>query len=332
MPYTRRKLLQQAAVASLAGAAGSSLPFLTGGKQVHAERPVSGPPNPIPFGPGIRVFFIGCWLFSADPQVSGSMLAVTLDMPDPNLHHTFPYGVWPGDSGIDANDSLCPNPAPAGSPRNAYPITVQNISTTYTTASNLFQDAAANSSFLYLKNLQNLLTTNYAAPGIRVISLPIPTRIVTADFIPTSSISGSGDYAFTPGPCDSSGTPCGLAACHVFDYDGATSLSFNNVLQIKASASDYTGDFHFHTVPPAKANRNHAVDMFNNLLNVINVTPGQLTLAISNPDLDAIAGPYIPTTVDGYELDIPQTARHPKIVTMSTASCAAGGLGLGGGH
>lgn len=321
MSYTRRRLLRDSALASLMAAAGSSLNLLADSRQ--KQKPQYGPNNPSSFTPGIRVFFIGCWIFYPDPQVNGNVLAVTLDMA--SVPHTFPYGVWPGDTGIGGNKSLDPNPAAVGSPRNAYPIVVQNFSTTSTNVEALFDDTSKKHSFLYFKNSNNL-PINFAAPLIRVISLPIPTDIVTADFIPTSSISGS-DLEFTPGPCDSLGTQCGLAAAHVFDYQGATSLSFNNVPQINAAETDFSGDFHFRTVPPSSASPGHAVDMFNNILTLITGLPsGQLALTISNPMEKALEGPYIPMSVDDIELAIPYEEAH----SMNTASCAAGGFGVGG--
>jgi len=192
-------------------------------------------------------------------------------------------------------------------------------------------DAAANCSFLYLPN-PGKLPINFSAIGIRVISLPIPTQIITSDFVPGSTISAADpkQIIFTPGVCDaSSSTPCGLAAAHIFDYQGATTLSKDGITQIGSPSTGSDGDYHFRTVPPHGAGLDHTVCMFRNLLSLITgFDPNEIALGIPDKADKALEGPYIPLCVGDPELDIPALVT----ATMTTASCAAGGLGIGGGH
>ncbi len=86
MSYTRRQILRNAALASVAGVAASPLTLLSGCHHDHKHIPQYGPNNPTMFNLGVRIFLIGSWLFCADPQSSSSVLAVTADMPTP-MHH-----------------------------------------------------------------------------------------------------------------------------------------------------------------------------------------------------------------------------------------------------
>src|SRR5580658_8074417 len=113
MSYTRRRVIRDAGLMSLAGVSGFS-PFLTGCRCNT-------------FADGIRIFFEGAWLFCAHPYDVNLLLAVTLnpitqnptppqivkpgqqpppsdktatvkdpsqnESPDP-MSHIFPYGVW----------------------------------------------------------------------------------------------------------------------------------------------------------------------------------------------------------------------------------------------
>ncbi len=103
MNYSRRNFLRDVTRVSVGLAAGSSEPFLTG-----CERKTWGPENPACFKPGIRIFFIGAWLFCKDCIVNPGLLAIAQDMP--RLGHSFPYGIWPGSQGINNNPSLGENP------------------------------------------------------------------------------------------------------------------------------------------------------------------------------------------------------------------------------
>ena len=107
MPYTRRKLLRDSALASLVGAAGSPLTLLADSTR-RPKREYWRTNSPT-FNSGIRVFFIGGWFFTPDKQTPGNVLAITLDMA--NIPHTFPHGAWPDDDSFNANDSIGPNPS-----------------------------------------------------------------------------------------------------------------------------------------------------------------------------------------------------------------------------
>lgn len=339
MPYTRRKLLRDSALASLAGAASSSLPFFIDGcKHSQNHVPQYGPNNDPKFPLGIRVFFIGAWLFCADPAPGSDpkrMLALTVDMVA--TPHSFPYGTW---RNFDKTSYLKPNPAiPA---RKDYAITLDAFNNAASDIDTLFSVAASNCAFTYLIN-PNKLIPNLSAIGIRVISMPIPTRIVTSDFIPKSTITGDAtQLVHGSGICGAAGDTCGIAAAHIFDYQGASKLSLDTALLIDGQGDgtelqDKSANFHFHTVPPVGIGTDHSICMFYNLLSLINGFDHNL-ITVQYPDTtdSAIEGPYVPLCVGDPELDIPNgppsDMTPSNLYTANTASCAAGGFGVGPGH
>jgi hypothetical protein len=327
MQYSRRKLIRDAALASVVGAASTSLPVIRGLDNKQSNASCWGDP---PFVSGLRVFFIGAWLFCADPSPSGDgMLAVSLDMAD--MPHTFPHGPWKGDPQFD-KESPCLHPNPMNkSGRTPCGMTVSDYTKNFNNVGDLFDDASKKYSFAYFKNPANL-QVNLQTPGIRIVALPIPSRILTADLIPGASISITDPslLEYSPGVCDSSGTKCGFAAAHILDYQGATAMIMDNSLLLSGPATDSTGDYHFHTVPPSYAGPGHAVNMFSNLVTLISgLGQDQISISFGNPTIKAEIGPYLPSCVGEPELDL-LYAQGKK--TMNTASCAAGGLGIGGGH
>ena len=264
MNYTRRQILRDTARVSAGLATSSSLPFLTGCEQKW------GPKNPSCFKPGIRIFFIGAWLFCKDPMSDTSMLAVTRDMEC--MSHTFPYGVWPGREGISGSASLAENPVCSGITsadikRYAYPVTVPKFVSSFQKVKDLFASSSNECSFLYFENALGDLQIDFTKPGIRVISLPIPARIITADFPPNSTLANRDDKHPIHCPNGRSTTSISnlAASAHIFDYEGASLLTFNGDPVISQGSSNHKSNFHFHTVPPGYAPHDHAALMFKNL-------------------------------------------------------------------
>jgi hypothetical protein len=247
------------------------------------------------------------------------------------MHH-FPYGQW--NPNFDSGSGLLANPAASPTAaRYAYAITLDKVNTSLTSVSALFSDAVAKGAFTYL-TLNNPVI-DFTNPGIRVISLPIPTQIITADFPPGSTITSNppSQLVHGAGTCDNSGTPCGLAAAHIFDYQGASQLSYQGNIVINgartgAESDGWSADFHIHTVPNSAPLPGHAVQMFQNLLGLIKgFNTSQVTLTIPHPKADPLEGPFVPTCVGDPELDIPYDSAR----TGNTASCAGGGVGVKGG-
>lgn len=313
MHYTRRTVLRDASRLFTGAVASSTFPSL-----------LSSQPTNI-WTNGIRIFFVGTWLFCPDPDSSG-LLAIT---DDANMGHTFPYGPWQK-SGFDNNPSLKENHTPPGQvKKNSYDVTVSYAATTpnpptAASVSALFQTAQQNCGFNYVA--QNLSPT-FGKSGIRVISFPLPTRLFVAGFLPNGNISSS-QY-----PLLGSGTP-GMA--HVFDYQQASSLSFMS--QTTPAAQDFSANFHFHTVP--QDTTYHGPEMFAALMmDVLNVST--ISLMGAEPQTGPTPGSCLPSCFDMSELDSPGggvincpqskgKGKHtPK--TKTTASCAGGGLGVGGG-
>lgn len=333
MLYTRRRILRDAARVS-AVAAASSLPLLAGW---DGCQPASPPPPAPPWGTmtgppfvsGVRVFFIGAWLFFGEQDKSG-MLAVTLDMS--SERHTFPYGIWKPKVDFNGNPSLCANPAAAGQKRNAYPVSVGGFKPIYSCAQDVFKDADKNCWFNYIKNDKVDLALNPSLSDIRVISLPYPTRIFPVDLIVAAHVTDA-DGAH---PLNRPTNGYGFAAGHVFDYQGASSLSFNNAQVIASPSTGSDADFHFRTVPPKPSSAGHTQRMFRNLLNVVSglkTSDFSLVMPLNPPQY---AGPFVPqsVTMDELAMEGGKSTDHsgaPRWAFIGdTAGCAATGGGVGG--
>lgn len=323
MLYTRRNVLRDAS-RLCAGALASStlLPLLP------AESTGIWPM-------GIRIFFVGTWLFCKDPQNTNSkVLAITVDA---SMGHTFPYGAWVA-GGIDNNGTSLPaNPAAAGAARNSYDVAVMGTSQPAKSLAGLFAAATANCNFNYIPND---LPLTFTSGDIRVISVPFPTRLLVVGTLQGGIItSDQQNYPLL-------GT--GLAGmAHVFDYQGASSLAFMG--KTTNASQDSSANFHFHTVPPGCVY--HGTEMFAALIK--DVLGGNYTIQLSgvDPDLPPVLGGCVPNGFDPAELDYPgqtdpcfqqkkqQTAearsktepQHETALTHTTASCAGAGLGVGGG-
>lgn len=330
MPFTRRRILRDAVCVSAAAAA-SSFPLFAADHGGH--KPNYLPPswntanNPSQFQSGIRVFFIGAWLFFGELDGTG-ILAATRDMA--GMSHTFPYGVW--SSGL--GNSLGENPS-ASQTRNAYPITLPGFKSSYQSAQQLFNNCASNDSFNYIEANNNDLSLNYALPQIRVISLPYPSRIFPVDIIMGATVDDKDSHSWISNL---------FAAGHVFEYwasDGASTLSFNLEQQITQPSTASDANFHIHTVPPKGAPNGHTQMMFSNLMTVVSGLDGTKFSLTLDQNATEYGGPYIPANVAANELGMqgrpPAKASAATFRTFiqhpfmgDTAGCASVGGGIGG--
>jgi len=337
MPYTRRDLIRDAALISATGAA-AGLPFALGQKR-HKAAPLTAA-NPSAFKPGVRIFFSGSWLFQLCPvdNTQTTMIAVSRDMP--TLPHNFPYGRWNSSCGIDNG----PNFLTRGN--HSYSVNVSGFTAAsgVNAVNKLFDDSVKNGGFYYLSHLTNqnqdltIQPDNYSV----VITIPIPTCITLAAFQSGGSVINADPSH--PGPAYSGGKPpYGVATTHIFDYQGASSLTFGND-HLNASV-DSTADYHFHTVPKSDPGFSHARSMFDNLLSLLHSGSGpydRTLLSLSILDTSSLsAGPFVPlppcVSLEELEMKvIPPCKNGPMAVAsieqaamVTLASCAGGSMGIG---
>lgn len=355
MSYTRRVVIRDAAVLSLAGVSGFS-PFLTG---CHGSR----------FADGIRIFFEGAWLFCAHPTDPSQMFAVTLNPtkcvvplpecqqvqppnPDPStLKHIFPYGIWdeiPDWDERHTQTQLTPTPCAQCSPGQACSMPVPhrvyvlgNWSKSCKDVDALFKDADTRSRFTYFLNQgRPSCTVVWNTPELRVISLPLPNRIIPAAFRVGADIDDPDGLLNKHG--GSSDT--GIATTHIFDYPGARSMLFVPLAGEPVEMSKgrkYKSDFHFHTVPASANNlpKCHDVMMFAALTGLV----GQTSNLVLHPDYcnkKLSKGASVPDSVKEGELEMDMSSgvgpclsgRDMNVVSINLATCGSGGLGVGGGH
>jgi hypothetical protein len=328
MNYTRRKVLVDAARVSLAAAASPLLRTAS----IAQARPSS-------FQVGIRVFFIGTWLLCKDPNADG-LLAITADA---GMNHKFPFGVWPGPTGINSKGSLKPNVSSGGKP---YAVQVSGTQAPFATVQSLFNDASTKCGFTYIKNPNSDLLPNLTSVNdIIAISMPMPTRLLATSFSPGALLTSSDKNH----PISTPGQP---GTTHIFDYISASSLMFMGQSEITTGSATYNSDYHFHTVPSDCTP--HGPMMLQYLLKwVLGVTSVQLTQP--NPESTPDLGTCLPSSVDQTELDIPNPSDNPCLTAnlhkaaktnarsrqlppephfpplRTTASCAGASIGVGDG-
>jgi hypothetical protein len=329
MPYTRRSMLRDAALVSLAGS-----PFALLG----CKKKSPAITQPTPAYAGVRVFFSGSWIFCSDGnKANPGMYAMARDMqmdPDyPNrkvVPHKFPYGIWNGGSFDDNADKLLPNPVTTGT-TSPYTIALSGYSPTIS-VSTLFQNAYNSSSFNYLRNADSAhpMTIDVSSPGLLRISLPIPTRIVPAAFLAQAVYQQASSGPSFPPPPQSQG----LATTHIFEYDQATLLTFSQgTSQITMQPDSH---FHIHTVPDephSTKDVDHGPDMFLNMLQAIQWNQKRLSesgLSLNDPTpTDIRFGPYVLAdmpNISSEELEFKYL--HPTLTDL--ASCSGSGFGIDG--
>jgi hypothetical protein len=326
----------------LAGVAGASPLGLLGCKsQPTAEgtvKPLVAAPAPAAV---MRVFFSGSWLFCAD-STAGSMRAVAVDFPQ--IKHSFPYGIWTS-AGIDGNGRTLP---PSTTP---YPVKVGGFTPAAgATVDALFAATLCQDPFSYIQNKTNDLSINFKRNDIRSISLPIPSRIISAAFLVGASVqdsSGEGLLA-TPGAGCAAPRVDGVPTCFIFEYDQGTSVTFTqpNGQNETANAGQ---NYHFHTSPSDPTQHGHGPMMFADLMGIIQsksgtYKPTMLSL-INVDDCLVTPGPDVPAGISNAELEIgtsgicangaakasaAQATRKFTVMAGTLGSCAGGGGGLGG--
>jgi hypothetical protein len=363
MSYSRRRVIRDAGLMSLAGVGGFS-PFLTG---CHSNS----------FADGIRIFFEGAWLFCAHPYDSNLMLAVTLNpimpkanvppvpippvpapvktdkamdsdlnQPPDSMSHIFPYGIWDQQSDWDSwhqNTQLACAPCAPGKDGKGcsmpipHRIYILGHWTQFSNVDELFIDADTRSRFTYYPNKDQIQprTVNWETPELRVISLPMPSRIIPAGFRPKADVR---DNSGNPILHHGQSSDAGVATTHIFDYPGAHSMLFvprgGDAVEMD-HGRDFRSDFHFHTVPQTKyVPPGHDVAMFCALAGL---------LGLSNdyqfkPDVGQtpVKGSSVPDSVEETELEIPSknltTFCNKDNKTINLATCGSGGIGSGSGH
>jgi len=324
MNYTRRRVLRDAARVSFGLAASSSLPFLTTSR-------LWGSPTPGHFKPGIRIFFIGAWIFCKDPIATADggegMLAVTANFPD--VCHRFPYGVWRGHRDFDLNPSLSANPTcPPSQTRNAHSVVIPKYTKNRKCSRDLFcdacQDATNNNNFNFFgySDKKHEMCIDFTRNDIRVISLPIPTRMIVGDFVEKSYINNNDKthpfhhrYSGDTGDDDHS---YAVAAAHIFEYDDAAKLQFDDGLVIDHGSRCSHGDFHFHTVPVGHVCEDHTEKMLKNLISLISPLDSGCfslyrTAQPSGALVPPVRGPFVPKSVDSSELALPLKREHATL-------------------
>ena len=89
MSYSRRDLLRDAAIVSVAGCSGYGLSFVSG----CDSEPAKPGQRPSSFALGIRIFFVGAWIFCVDPDSPKERIRA-VSMEPACMPHWFPYGKW----------------------------------------------------------------------------------------------------------------------------------------------------------------------------------------------------------------------------------------------
>jgi len=247
------------------------------------------------------------------------------------MGHNYPYGVWDKYEGWDQRMPYLP-PNPIAQPISAVvPYTASvfgHYIRRYKTVDTLLRAANTSSRLLYIKNSDRSYQVDWSCPALRVISLPLPTKLIPAGFRTNASISDNNSTYTNIGS-----TTCGdngVATSHIFEYSGASSFTFTTPgakggTEQMIHGTNYESDFHFHTVPSAnQLPPDHDAMMFHVLLSAIKSFPCD-KVSLKTPDDSAFTiGKQLPASVGRPELEL------PGIGLGGTGSCAGGGAALGG--
>lgn len=341
MPYTRRSVLRDAALLSVATVASSSATLLSGCKKTGIGSAASRPPNAAPMSEPsaatgtARVFFAGSWLFCAD-DAKGWMRAVTKTY----AKHRYRYGNYTTLQGdINGRGKDLPTTG------KTYDIQLSAFSANKAeTANDLFAQMVnqlPGSPFTYMPNASKSLRVDFTRSDLYTIRMPIPTRLIPAAFVLNASFTDTDGYIAPTQPVGGTNA-FGLATTHIFEYGSATNLSFFDVDGTTRLAGALAGeDFHIHT-SPENNNLPHNAMMFGNLMGSIDGLKNKPQLNLVQCPI-VYQGPDIPSGVTPRELEM----QEPPILCLSQAqskaepihrsstggtlaSCAGGGIGLGG--
>jgi hypothetical protein len=318
MHYTRRDVLKDVGLLTAAGITGCS------------AKGTNSPAAPVRtnyFASGVRIFFEGAWLFCGDPtqKNGGFMWALTVDAVEP---HYFPYGRWTP-SWVQDTDKSAPQLPAYDSSKPVPTVNIKNY-TASSKMNDVYTAAQKNNPFNYLPAVNgNPYTPNLMTYNLRAVAIPIPTRIIPAGYNTGSSISDpKGHFSKSPASCPS----IGVATTHIFEYAGASSLSFDLDPQTTVSAAkDYTGDYHFHTVPSQTSMQPKDSEMFSALLGILSPPlASDITLAPGGEKSLLAIGPDVPFCVSPEELEI-FPGLYEAVKNGNVATCGGGGVGVGDG-
>lgn len=354
MTYPRRSFLRDTGLVSLAGAFGATS-LLTG---------CFGPKY---FESGVRVFFAGSWIFCGIPSDSENMMAVAMDpcVADPysedmDVSHKFPYGIWDekeaNGCGEDWNlgQLIQGMNLPVSTKDIPHIITVPDWKSPYDSVDTLFTEANTSSRFVYMQSKKS--GPHWENSGLRVIKLPIPTRIIPAAFLEHATLC---ERRPTMQTCKNNRDK-GVATSHIFEYRGAKCIHFclgSDVLPgdctqdkkcpvpVCATAGiSSQSNLHFHTVPQPNPKMNaagkdvsvvpvdHPRTMFHHLAKFLDDDACQeIGLEACMTDT-MLPGHLVPSSVSIAELQIHNPSSHRDLLAcahkVNLASCDSGGLGV----
>jgi hypothetical protein len=284
-----------------------------------------------------------------DPTRPANILAVAVDMAD--SPHMFRYGAWPGSLdawsknttnllGADASYLKPATITYTGKPANNLP----------TSANQLFSQAQQYGPFTFIQKskLPSDFQFNKKA-DLRVVTLPMPTRIIPAGIRSDATLLSSSKYCRS----QSFGYPSqAVATTHIFEYLGADGLTFSTNGTTSTSsvsvnnATDYNGNLHLHTEMSPSYGPLHGSEMFEALMRVISVELSRELIFCTRMDQtppDPEIGPFVPPSIDVGELGIIPPSSDPKtkkksdhhgtdphgLVTVTFATCGGGGGAVG---
>lgn len=363
MAYSRRSFLRDTGMVSLASTFGATS-LLTG---------CCGPTS---FESGVRIFFAGSWIFCGIPKVSPApngpaipyMLAVAIDPyhalqppSDTDVLHHFPYGRW-DDSVTDGavwNTTQYDHQMdlPVSTKDNPHLITVGGSYNRPACVNDLFKEANTSSRFVYLRSQpqRNAFGAHWKDSYLRIIKLPIPTRIIPAAFLEHATVC---DRNSTMEACTHNRDK-GVATTHIFEYKGASDIQFQlygsqlpidctmtgpGPLSVCAKAgTSSASNLHFHTVPSptcvidlitkkvtADVPVDHPRTMFHQLVQFADDHACQ-DVGLEGCMMDTMRpGDLVPTSVSLAELQIPKQHSSPLSCThkVDLATCDSGGIGV----
>jgi len=246
---------------------------------------------------GTRIVFGGAWIFCAHPAGKpGFMYAVSVNMPT-EPHH-FPYGTWNERTLKEWIDDTKTKELPSGSMVATVALQQQGNPWQPTTldVNMLFQQTHNNGPFTEIAKMGTPHPTDWKDPNLRVIELPIPSRILPTTIRTDATLTCSSVYC-KPNQI------AGLAFTHIFVYDGADILTFSPMKGAVVNGSTSTSsDLLIFTIPCANFGTGHATEMFKALLTAVNPDLAtNLTLTVPKMTDPPRPGPAIPAGVSAEE-------------------------------
>jgi len=314
MMSTRRQMIRGVATASMAAILNPHSVWSATRKRAAGSWPT-----------GVRIVFGGAWIFCAHfDGKPGYMCAVSLDMA--KKPHHFPYGFWSETSlGQWANDTAT-RELPSGSTRAT--VNVQKSGSPWQPAfgvSTLFQQTHSNGPFVEIgpNGSGPYSIQNQSDPHLRVVELPIPSRVLPTTIRTDATLNCSTH-------CKPDQFP-GLAFTYIFVYDGADTMTFSPLPGVTVTGSTLpSSDLLIHTVPKGMYGPNHAAEMFEAMLMVVDSNLAKyVTLSVPQMQKAPAPGPKIPLGISAEEQGNIMDSPHQN-AKGDFATCGAIGVGLGG--